>query len=104
MPNLRVIILNNHGGIIFKMIDGPGDAPEAYEYFITKQKLSARHLCAEFGIEYHAVRDSQTAAASLQTFFDDAPTPKIMEFESDVNTNKLLLDELKRKIRKDYES
>jgi len=31
--NLRVVILNNHGGAIFGIIDGPGTTPEADEYF-----------------------------------------------------------------------
>src|SRR5690606_10440108 len=29
LPNLRIVVLNNHGGIIFGMIDGPGQLPEA---------------------------------------------------------------------------
>ncbi len=31
LPNLRVVVLNNHGGIIFSMIDGPGTLPESKE-------------------------------------------------------------------------
>ena len=52
LPNLRIIVLNNHGGSIFNMIDGPADLPEKEEYFITRQSLTAKHMAAEFGFDY----------------------------------------------------
>ncbi len=53
MPNLRIIILNNHAGGIFRLIDGPAKQPELEEFFETKQKLSANHLAEEFGFFLH---------------------------------------------------
>jgi 2-succinyl-5-enolpyruvyl-6-hydroxy-3-cyclohexene-1-carboxylate synthase len=103
MPNLRIVLLNNHGGIIFKIIDGPTDAPETDEYFVTRQKLSAKHLCAEFGFEYLKIDDLTTATSTLKSFFDDSDTPKILEFESDLNANKKIFTDLKNKIKSSYE-
>ncbi|MDX1524413.1 MAG: 2-succinyl-5-enolpyruvyl-6-hydroxy-3-cyclohexene-1-carboxylic-acid synthase, partial [Anaerolineae bacterium] len=41
-PNLRIVILNNQGGGIFKLIDGPGNLPPAEldTYFFTPQPLT----------------------------------------------------------------
>jgi 2-succinyl-5-enolpyruvyl-6-hydroxy-3-cyclohexene-1-carboxylate synthase len=101
--NLRVVLLNNHGGIIFKMIDGPGDTPEADEYFITKQRLTAKHLCEEFGITYLKVDHKRKLKNLLKDFFEFDGTPKLLELESDLVSNKLLFEDLKQKIKKSYE-
>lgn len=104
MPGMHVVVVNNHGGIIFKMIDGPGDAPEADEYFVTRQRLSAKHLSAEFGLQYYAFKDAENSSSTLRDFFEKSENAKIVEYESDQNANKALLDELKSKIKKSYES
>jgi len=101
--NLRVVLLNNHGGIIFKMIDGPGDAPEADEYFITKQRLTAKLLCEEFGITHLKVDHKRKLKNLLKDFFEFDGTPKVLELESDLVSNKLLFENLKQKIKKSYE-
>lgn len=103
MPNLRVLLLNNHGGIIFKMIDGPGENPEADEYFITHQKLNAKHLCEEFGMEYLKLDNKRKLKNILEDFFTLDGRPKVLELESDLTLNKTLFDELKQKIKKSYE-
>jgi 2-succinyl-5-enolpyruvyl-6-hydroxy-3-cyclohexene-1-carboxylate synthase len=103
MPNLRVVLLNNHGGIIFKMIDGPGDTAEADEYFITHQRLTAKHLCAEFGITHLKVDHKRKLKNLLKDFFEMDGTPKVLELESDLAENKMLFENLKQKIKKSYE-
>mgnify|MGYP003575196585 FL=1 len=103
LPNFGIILLNNHGGIIFKMIDGPGETSEAGEYFITKQPLTAKYLCEEFGITYLKVDHKRKLKNFLKDFFDMDGTPKILELESDLVLNKTLFEDLKLKIRKSYE-
>jgi 2-succinyl-5-enolpyruvyl-6-hydroxy-3-cyclohexene-1-carboxylate synthase len=103
IPNLRIILLNNHGGIIFKMIDGPGDTSEADEYFITRQRLTAKHLCEEFGISHLKVDHKRKLKNLLKDFFEFDGTTKILELESDLVSNKLLFESLKQKIKKSYD-
>jgi 2-succinyl-5-enolpyruvyl-6-hydroxy-3-cyclohexene-1-carboxylate synthase len=102
-PNFRVLLLNNHGGIIFKMIDGPGNTPEADEYFITDQRLNAKHLCHEFEIDHLKLDNKRKLKNLLQDFFEIDGKAKVLEFESDLTTNKDLYENLKQKIRKSYE-
>src|SRR5690606_21512658 len=52
LENLRILLLNNHGGLIFDVLEGPSAMPEAQEYFITRQRLNARKLCEEYDIAY----------------------------------------------------
>lgn len=103
IENLRVILLNNHGGLIFNMIDGPASLPEAPEYFITRQTLSAKKLCEEFAFE-HLLLDSRRKLKNiLKDFFDFDGKTKILELETDVTLNKNIFDSLKQKIKKSYE-
>lgn len=103
IPNLRILLLNNHGGIIFKMIDGPGDTPEADEYFITRQRLNAKHLCEEFGFEYLKIDNKRKIKNTINSFFENDGRPKVVEYESDLAANKILFEDFKDKIRNRYE-
>jgi len=103
LPNLRVVVLNNHGGVIFKMIDGPGTMPEADEYFVTHQKLNARKLCEEFEFEYLKLDNKRKLKNLLKDFFEPDGKTKVLELESDSALNKTIFDNLKQKIHKSYE-
>jgi 2-succinyl-5-enolpyruvyl-6-hydroxy-3-cyclohexene-1-carboxylate synthase len=104
LPNLRILLLNNHGGLIFNMIDGPASQPEASEYFITKQKLNALKLCEEFGFEYLRLDNKRKVKNLLRDFFDPEARTKILEVETDLQLNRTTFDNLKQKIKESYES
>jgi 2-succinyl-5-enolpyruvyl-6-hydroxy-3-cyclohexene-1-carboxylate synthase len=103
IKNLRILLLNNHGGLIFNMIDGPASLPESSEYFVTRQKLSAKALCAEFGIDHLHLDHSRKAKNLFKDFIDMDGRAKILELETDVAMNKKAFDELKQKIKTSYE-
>jgi 2-succinyl-5-enolpyruvyl-6-hydroxy-3-cyclohexene-1-carboxylate synthase len=103
LDNLRVLLLNNHGGLIFNMIDGPASLPESGEYFVTRQKLSAKSLCAEFNVDHLHLDHSRKMKNLFKDFTDMDGRPKILELETDVAMNKKAFDELKQKIKNSYE-
>jgi 2-succinyl-5-enolpyruvyl-6-hydroxy-3-cyclohexene-1-carboxylate synthase len=76
--NLRVILLNNHAGGIFRMIDGPARQPELEEFFETRQNLNASNLATDFGFEYHLASDEISLDNGLRNFFDKSLHPKIL--------------------------
>ncbi|HMJ67999.1 MAG TPA: 2-succinyl-5-enolpyruvyl-6-hydroxy-3-cyclohexene-1-carboxylic-acid synthase [Cyclobacteriaceae bacterium] len=99
-PNLRVIVLNNHGGAIFGMIDGPTSQPEVDEYFVTRQPLTAKHLADEFGLTYHRVTNNDNAAVVLEDFFKPGSRSKILEFESGSKEAKELFLRFKENVKR----
>lgn len=103
IPGLRVLLLNNHGGLIFNVIDGPASMPEAREYFITRQALKAQKLCEEFGFDHLTLDSRRKMRNVLKDFLDLDGRTKILEFETDVTLNKTVFDNLKLKIKKSYE-
>lgn len=98
MPNLRIVLLNNHAGGIFRMIDGPKNQPELEEFFETKQKLTAQHLATEYGFFYVKVNSKSELDAALTDFFAPGIHPKILEIESQSPKNAEILKEVKAKI------
>jgi 2-succinyl-5-enolpyruvyl-6-hydroxy-3-cyclohexene-1-carboxylate synthase len=103
LPNLRIVLLNNHGGSIFNMIDGPAFQPEAAEYFITRQHLNAKKLCEEFDFEHLKLDSKRKIKNFLKDFFDFDGKTKVLELETDTHFNKTILENLKQKIKNSYE-
>jgi 2-succinyl-5-enolpyruvyl-6-hydroxy-3-cyclohexene-1-carboxylate synthase len=58
--NLKIVILNNQGGGIFRLIDGPSQQPELEQFFETKHSRTARHICADFNIAYWEANDGDS--------------------------------------------
>ncbi len=104
LPNLRIVLLNNHGGVIFKLIDGPADLKEVDEYFVANQKLSAKHLCAEFAIDHLIIDSRKKVNNQIKNFFENDGTPKILEIETDTQLNKTIFESFKKKLKERYES
>jgi 2-succinyl-5-enolpyruvyl-6-hydroxy-3-cyclohexene-1-carboxylate synthase len=101
-PNLRIIVLNNHGGAIFGIIDGPGSMPEADEYFITRQPLTAKHLATEFNLGYRSISNTENIGVVLDDFFKMDGWAKILEFESGSKEAKELFLRFKEKVKNSY--
>lgn len=68
--NLKIVVLNNAGGNIFRMIDGPGSLPELETFFETRHSFSARRTCEDSGIAYFRVSDKEGPESSIQEFLD----------------------------------
>lgn len=81
--NLRVILINNHGGNIFRIIDGSNKQPEVGEYFETKQNSSAEYLCKEYDVEYQKVFDEISLENALKLLHQKTSRPVVIEVEVD---------------------
>lgn len=64
--NLKVVLLNNSGGNIFSMIDGPAKQPEHKQLFQTWQQHSAGPLCKQAGVAHREVKDLDQLPAALE--------------------------------------
>ncbi len=104
LPNLRIVVLNNHGGAIFGMIDGPNQLPEFDEYFITHQRLSARSVALEYDFDYLKLDSLKKLKNLMKDFFDFDGRTKIIEIESTATNTRIILDNFKKQIRSNYET
>ena len=69
IPNLKIVIINNHGGGIFRLVDGAKDQPELEELFVTSQRLSAKNTAQDFGMNYFYCDAASDLAHSLEQLF-----------------------------------
>jgi 2-succinyl-5-enolpyruvyl-6-hydroxy-3-cyclohexene-1-carboxylate synthase len=102
LPNLRIVVLNNHGGIIFSMIDGPDNLPEKEEYFVTRQRLGAQNLADEFGFDYLKLDSLKKQKNILKDFYEFDGKTKILEIETEQSLSKDIFEKFKEQIRKGY--
>ncbi|MDN5203228.1 2-succinyl-5-enolpyruvyl-6-hydroxy-3-cyclohexene-1-carboxylic-acid synthase [Fulvivirgaceae bacterium BMA10] len=100
--NLRIVILNNHGGGIFGLIKGPSQQPELAEYFETEQPLFAESLSKEYGLDYYHCKTRGELISYLPSFFKMGTKAKILEIETDKNINKRIFATFKSNIQKTY--
>lgn len=79
-PYTRIVVFNNGGGDIFKIIPGPSKATNALEEFITtKHHKNAELLAKHFGFDYIKVGDDETLERVVENFFKPDTKPRIME-------------------------
>lgn len=95
---LRIVILNNNGGGIFKMIKGPGDQPELEEFFVTKQSLTARKLSEEFGYQYFHAQNENELHQVLTSFYIPSDKPKVLEIKTNPDNDKMLLLKIRKNL------
>ena len=95
-PNLRIVVLNNHGGGIFDIIDGPNRLPADLRttYFLTPNPLSARRTAEDHGLRYYHAADRATLQSHLPAFFA-AGGPALLEIESDLPANTQVFNDFK---------
>ncbi len=88
-PNLRIVLLNNHGGGIFDIIDGPNrlDADTRTTYFLTPQPLSARRTALDHGLRYHYAAHEEDLLAALPAFFAQSGAAALLEVETEMAVN-----------------
>jgi len=88
--SVRIIIINNSGGGIFKIIPGPKKS-SALEYFETPHCLTAEHLSLMFGFEYSTAHNLKTLQQKVVNFYDTSDKPKILEIFTPSDQNDLVL-------------
>jgi len=90
--NFRIIVINNSGGGIFKIIPGPKSI-NATDYFETPHSLTAEHLCKMYGLDYLKANSTETLAEKLEGFYELSEKPKILEIFTPGEENDLILKE-----------
>lgn len=94
--NLRVVLLNNHAGGIFRIINGAKDQPELAEYFETQQPLNAQNTAQDFDLSYSLVKDRKELKTQLSNFFHESDQAKILEIETESVRNAEVLQAFKK--------
>ncbi|WP_430468023.1 2-succinyl-5-enolpyruvyl-6-hydroxy-3-cyclohexene-1-carboxylate synthase [Winogradskyella ouciana] len=97
IPNsFRIIVINNGGGGIFRILPGHKNTENFDTYFETKHPLTAKQLCEMYGFEYHNVSNEAALNESLDSFYSVSSQPKLLEvFTPSTVNDEILLDYFK---------
>lgn len=90
--NFRIIIINNSGGGIFKIIPGPINT-NVLDYFETPHCLTAEHLSKMFEFDYLKAFSTDNVKESLLSFYEDSAKPKILEIFTPSAENTTILNQ-----------
>ena len=77
--NFRIIIINNQGGGIFRILPGNKNSDNFDTFFETKHNLTAKHLSEMYGFMYRTASSEDELETELESFYQDAENPKILE-------------------------
>lgn len=89
--NFRVIVVNNQGGGIFRILPGDKNTENFDTYFETNHNLTAEHLCNMYGLSYESVSDEATLKTSLESFYIEENKPKLLEIFTPKRINDTVL-------------
>lgn len=94
IPNtFRIILVNNGGGDIFKIIPGPDSSNSLEEYFVTRHNRTARLMAQEYNFEYIQAHNQEELLKQLDSFFLSSEKPKLLEINTINQPNSRILRE-----------
>jgi len=90
--DFRIILINNDGGGIFRILPGQEETDNFETYFETTHDLNAAHLCRMYGIEYSCVNEENSLKRELAEFFAGTGMSKLLEIKTPrIMNNKILI-------------
>ena len=82
--NLRVILINNGGGNIFRIIKGPSETNQLEDWFETQHNLQSKYIANLYNLNYYQANSESTLAEALEIFYkkQDNGRPAILEIQT----------------------
>ena len=91
--DFKIILINNGGGGIFRILPGHKETPVFNQFFETSHCLTAEHLAKMYGFKYTIASDKNSLEQSLQDLYANNNQPAILEvFTPTLQNDIYLLD------------
>lgn len=91
--NFRIILINNQGGGIFRILPGDKSDKNFETFFETPHCLTAEYLCKMYDFEYEKTDNLEDLLQKFRSFFDESSRPKLLEIHTPRSENdKVLLN------------
>ena len=89
--NLKIIVVNNAGGGIFRILPTDKETPFFETFQETTHSLTAKHLCAMYGFTYLCAQNQEELTKTLETFFSQYESPMLLEVFTPRELNNTIL-------------
>ena len=77
--DFKIILINNGGGGIFRILPGHQETPVFNTFFETSHCLTAEHLARMYGFDYYTASDVPTLQHGLKALYEQKDKPVILE-------------------------
>ncbi|MFC0079304.1 2-succinyl-5-enolpyruvyl-6-hydroxy-3-cyclohexene-1-carboxylic-acid synthase [Flavobacterium procerum] len=77
--NFKIILINNGGGGIFRILPGHEEKPVFNTYFETSHQLTAEHLAKMYHFNYYKAFDEKALDENLKEMYSQNEFPSILE-------------------------
>ena len=88
---LKVIVIDNGGGNIFRYIDGPDKDPEMLPWFEAPHTRSIEQLVKSFGLPYIHANDHASLESGLDKLYANHDKPAVLHITTDALTSPKVL-------------
>ena len=91
-PNFRIIVINNGGGGIFRILPGKEETDNFNTFFETTHNLNIQSIAEMYNFEFESVSNKIDLIEALGNFYKASEKPKILEIKTPrlLNNNILL--------------
>ncbi|MEZ7515456.1 2-succinyl-5-enolpyruvyl-6-hydroxy-3-cyclohexene-1-carboxylic-acid synthase [Flavobacterium frigidarium] len=97
--NFKIILINNGGGGIFRILPGHKETPVFNTFFETAHNLTAEHMATMYKLNYSVANDEESLKIALKLLYETNDAPTILEVFTPMTTNdKILIDFFKNLI------
>ena len=90
-PDFRIIVINNGGGGIFRILPGKEETENFAGFFETTHNLKAKSLCELYELDYHQAGDEPSLNEVLKTFYEPSDKAKLLEIMTPRQLNDKIL-------------
>ena len=98
-PLLKVIVVDNGGGNIFRYIDGPDKDAELLPWFEAPHTRSIERLVKSFGLPYFQANDHASLEAGLDKLYAQHEKPAVLHITTDALTSPRVLRDYFNQLR-----
>ncbi|MDQ1165934.1 2-succinyl-5-enolpyruvyl-6-hydroxy-3-cyclohexene-1-carboxylic-acid synthase [Flavobacterium sp. SORGH_AS_0622] len=96
--NFKIILVNNGGGGIFRILPGHEEKPVFNTYFETSHGLTAEHLAKMYNCNYFKANDLESLNSSLEILYNANDAPGILEIFTPTTENDIILKQYFKKL------
>lgn len=89
--NFKIILINNGGGGIFRILPGHEETPVFNTFFETSHCHTAEHLAKMYGFNYSIASDETTLEQALNGFYSNNDQPQLLEIFTPTRKNDSIL-------------
>jgi len=88
--NFRIVLINNNGGGIFNIIDGP-KLSKQNKLFVAPHHGKAEHICKAHNVDYIGVDSFTELEGNIETFYQESNKVKLLEVNTSNTDNSRVL-------------